>query len=181
MKVTGNVHGLPGVPSRATFHCILGCLLLASAAANGGQKPELTVVGPVEAANCASKTIRVLGITYQVAPSQAFAELCSLGSAAGYKYISISGSEVGAGQANASRWSLVESEPYVAGVSNIYVRGRVSSLNADTGEFRIAGSQTSFSTVEMPSANDVVEVLGTQPAPKGVVLASSVSVPHRGR
>jgi len=169
------VHRLPAARSRAQFHCVVGCLLLASAAASGGQKPELTIVGPVEAANCAKKTIRVLGFTYQVAPSQAFAGLCSLGSDAGYKYISISGSETGSGQANASRWSLVESELYVAGVSNVYVHGRVSSLNAATGEFRIAGSQTSFFTPDVPSVNDVVEVVGTQPSPKGVVLASSVS------
>jgi len=150
-------------------------MLSLSATAMGAQNLELRAVGPVEAANCASHTVRVLGITYHVAPSQAFAELCSVGSAAGYKYISISGTEVGIAQASALHWSLIESEPYVAGVSNIYVRGRVSALNAKTGEFRIAGSQTNFITNALPGVNDFVEVLGTQPSPRGVVLVGSVS------
>jgi hypothetical protein len=175
MKVTGNEYRLPKGISRAMFHCFLGSLLLLNAGAWGAQNPDLTVVGPVEAANCVTKTVRVLGITYQVASSQAFAELCSLGSAAGYKYISISGIAVGTAQANALHWSLIESEPYVPGVSNVYVLGRVSSLNSKTGEFRIAGSPTNFFTGALPSANEFVEVLGTQPSPKGVVLASSVS------
>src|SRR3954463_7867506 len=115
MPVTGNVRVLPGVGVKATLHCFFGSLLLATAVTAAEPRREIAVVGPIVSATCGSKTIVVLGITFEVRASREFTELCSLGSGTKDKYISIRGNEIGDGQAIASRWSLLVSDSYVAG------------------------------------------------------------------
>jgi len=69
---------------------------------------------------------------------------------------------------------------YVPGATHVFLRGLVSRSNELLGSIRIGEAQIQVSEVlasnpQIPKVGEIVEVLGTQANPKGIVWANLIS------
>jgi hypothetical protein len=130
---------------------------------------ELVYSGPVEAVNAPGSELRVLG--HQVVTRDSAA--VGVGS-----LVNVYGKLLPNGAiANA----IVEKvSDYAVGSDSVYVRGRVTAVFAQVGRFSIGGTQVDYtallsdSSFQLPVAGETIEVVGIQPASRGVVLAAGV-------
>ena len=138
---------------------------------------ELIFSGPVESFNASSGEFSVLG--HLVATRER--STAGLGS-----LVNVYGKLLPNGSVASA---VVEKiSEYAPGSDSIYLKGRVTAINAQFGRFWIDGTQIDYtnqladSSFQAPGLGDTIEVLGIQPTAKGIVLATSIqsSAQHAG-
>jgi hypothetical protein len=130
---------------------------------------EIIYSGPVEAVNAPGGELRVLG--HQVSTREAAA--IGVGSLVNvYGRLLPNGAVAGA---------VVEKvSDYAMGSDSVYVKGRVTAVSAQVGRLSIGGTQVDYtgllsdSSFQLPAPGETIEVVGIQPASRGVVLAAEV-------
>jgi len=147
------------------------------AAYGADAKKEIAVVGPVEALNCSAGRLQVLGVAFQFSSTKGLAGLCSPSSNAQSGYVAVRGDTNNVGEVSAAQIMSLVRDTYVPGASTIFIRGAVTSIKPEIGQFKVSGTSIVFSANRLPRVGDVVEVVGTQPALSGLVLADSVHSP----
>ena len=152
--------------NRAIYVCIAIGLAQAALASND---LELIYSGPVESFNAPNGVYSVLG--HQVSVSdRSTADVGSLVRV--YGRLLPNGSVAGAVVERVSE--------YATGSDSVYLKGHVTAVDARIGRLSIDGTQIDYTNqlsdvaFELPSLGDTVEVLGTQPTARGVVLATSI-------
>ena len=161
--------------SAAIQSCALavGSLMLAASAYSGSRSSELSIVGPVEALDCKANILQVLGIRLDASVS-GLGPLCKSKGVVGTDYIVVNATTDASGRHIVSRLSRLDAKSYVPGVSEVFVRGAVTSLKSAVGQFEIGGSRLVEHVGELPTVGSTVEVLGTQPQIGGKILANAI-------
>lgn len=136
--------------------------------ADSGASYRSAVLGPVESLN------QGVGIAVISVAGQTFVTSQDIGDLEVGDYVFVAGT--GDGEIDV----LVQlHERYVPGASRIWVRGEVSSVSADRGQFTVGTTSFDYTPVlaiapdYRPQVGDLVEITGTQHTPGGVVLASA--------
>jgi hypothetical protein len=141
------------------------------------QDEEIAVLGPVQGADCNGKTASILGISFQARDKRGALAICSYAKAGDLSLAAAKGRVNGSGAVILTDFRILSAESYVAGASQIYIRGAVTSSDSGLGRMSIRGAIIALGTVP-PAVGTVVEVLGSQPLPGGVVLP--ILVLHKG-
>jgi hypothetical protein len=161
-----------GVHRRANI-CGLVCSLTLVMSCEVAQASEISAVGPVEAANCTSGTIRVLGNTFSAVDSSGIRAICSAGTPSELPYVSIKGVIAGDSSLRLTKLTLLSKGQYVPGGSPVYIRGDATGKHLSIGEIGLGGA--TIQAVPVDFADGAVEVLGTQPVLGGAILAVSIN------
>jgi hypothetical protein len=168
---------------------VLAVLAATSLPIRANAQTSLLVVGPAESVDVASGVVQVLGQRVTVAAKTrllvgAFNNSGMLASA-GLRTLR----QIEAGQMLAV-WSedgKVASDVYLSrvrsipGASQIYLNGIVTAVDLSTGFATIGGTKIDLTALLFSGALDLqsgdrLQVLGTQPTPHGVILASDFAV-----
>ena len=169
---------------------LVAMLLVASIAATRVNAAEsLLVVGPVESIDVSQGVLQVLGQTVRLT-SQTRVYVGSLANSAhATRTTQRAIRTVDAGQmvavwssdGNAASVILISRERSVPGSTQVYVSGKVTSVDPLRGVATVGGTTIDLTStlyrgpLEV-SVGDALQVLGTQPLPNGVVLASNFSI-----
>ncbi|MBW4052653.1 MAG: hypothetical protein HIU85_14545, partial [Proteobacteria bacterium] len=154
--------------------------LLAANLSFGAQVTPLAF-GPVEQINLRTSTIVVLGQAYHVSPSAALFSKATgtrtaLGSIAPGTLVLVDGTESAAGAANVQ--SIVSLRRLnVPGATQLLATGVVTAVNS-AGQIRIGKlsvdiNATLTSDSHGATVGELVQVVGTQPNPQGLFLATN--------
>jgi hypothetical protein len=139
---------------------------------------SLIAVGPVEALSVDESSIQILGQTFVVLAdpdAQLLLRSLSLGDV-----VALFGDHTNEGLLVHSGSRL--SGQYVPGASRVYLKGRLTQLSSFVGRAAVGRLELDLSSAGIDSqhnletADDTVEIVGTQPLPGGVVLVSSIEV-----
>src|SRR6185437_3832565 len=168
--------------SRGIFLCATG--LLASAAFYAGSATAGSLaIGPVEQVNLKSSTIVVLGQTYHVGSSVRITDK-GTGSALALNSLTPGTLVVVDGAESASGKTAVQSVARLAaldvpGATQLLVTGVVSAESnvgqVRVGKLRVDINATLTSDSKQPSLGQLVQIVGTQPTPRGVFLAQGIA------
>ncbi|MDE2252213.1 MAG: hypothetical protein KGL25_12510, partial [Gammaproteobacteria bacterium] len=130
---------------------------------------ELIYSGPVESVNAPSSELSVLGHRFVVRETSTVA----VGSLVNvYGRLSPNGS--------ISSAVIERVADYSTGSDSVYLKGKVTSVTAQIGRFSIGGTQIDYtglladSSFQLPAPGEMIEVVGTQPSTRGLVLAAGV-------
>jgi hypothetical protein len=145
-----------------------------------GDDPKTTLAGPIEGVDASLGTVTVHSRTLQVSGDTALLGHLSSELLGGRSpQVSVS-SEIGTRGELVRPVLLFVDEQYVAGVSEVVVSGRVTSIDATNGLARIGA--IAFDYTSLLSTADIdfrvgslVRVRGTQPQPGEAILATKVS------
>ncbi len=170
----------------ATFGCIGNAFAVAGGKGiqpNHLRNSQLVVLGPVEKVDLANGVLIIAGQTVTV---NAATSISLDGAAAGGNALSLQQIQVGDlvaayGQIGAPSTSVNRlGSSYVAGATNIFVTGRVSSVDAAIGSAKINGLTVDYTaglsdpTFSGLSVGDLVSVSGIQPVAEGQLLANKI-------
>src|SRR6187549_2853796 len=97
---------------------------------------QVAVVGPVDAIDCQTNSITVLGVRF-AAEAVAATVICK--SFAVSSYVSAVGNVESTGTIRLGKLSLVADGVYVPGATLVYVRAEVSKADPITGEISLSG------------------------------------------
>ncbi len=152
---------------------MLGCLALLFSLPLEALSGDFAAVGVVDASSCGLRSVSVLGVSF-TAKDQAIAdELCASKPQPGLAFVAVVGVLNDQGALELKEFNLLSSEEYVPGVSSVYLRGRVSWSNPLTGKFSIGGAEIAAGDLT-PLVGEDVEVVGSQPIGRGVILSDIV-------
>jgi hypothetical protein len=149
----------------------LGLLIAAGPAAlmAGSGRTELILSGPVESVDAASRSVTVLNHRISVSDISGIAVGTLVNVYGGLQKNSwISGAVI----ENLSR--------YASGSDQIFLKGAVSAVDPSTGRISVGGALVDYTALlaasrfQVPRIGATVEVSGTQPGNRGVVLAASL-------
>jgi hypothetical protein len=165
------------------FGALCATVLLASTTgfATDAQAGALAI-GPVQQVNVRSSTLVVLGQNYHLGPAARIRtanSVIALGSIAPGTLVSIDGTESASGVVDVQD-VVVLPQLNVPGATQLLATGVISALS-NVGTIRIGGltvdiNATLTSDAQTASVGQLVQVVGTQPNPRGVLLAQSVSL-----
>ena len=152
---------------------ILATVLFLSARAEVAAAEDLYVTGPIEKINAVESKITVLG--QEVALSRAhFSRVLVARARAAGSQLQVVVYGRGTQRGIAAAGLLVQDEPYVAGASEVALRGYVSRVVPNIGRIWIGGLAVDLNAViQGASVGDLIEVAGTQPSTRGILLASA--------
>jgi hypothetical protein len=153
---------------------VLASAMVACTAACPALGAEIAAVGAVEAIDCSSQTIRVLGITFKAANSVEAAAICSYGQPQELLYVAISGKSLDDSSIRVEKSSLLSKGAYVPGATPVYIRGQITKQSSLVGELTVNGAIVSGLQNSQVLGHEV-EIVGTQPVLGGLVLADSSS------
>ena len=151
----------------ATFS--VSAALSASTAYSATGQQELLLSGPVESVDRSTKTVIVLGHHLTILDSSRILP--------GHK-VNVFG-KVGADGLTKAEF-VQDTNIYAGSGDTVVVTGRVNAVDRSTGRVTIDGASVDYtallsgSSFTAPSVGAAVRVIGTQPAGKGVILASEV-------
>ena len=167
--------------------CRAGSLLLFPFFLAAAHAQESAVLGPVEQVNHRESSLTVLGQTYEVAPSvvvtigaTSYSYLRAFRSIRAGAYVSIVGNIAPSGRLVAQE-ILVSRTQYVAGASDVFISGVVTSYDASTGQAKVGNlvidaTPTFAELSEGIYVGSRIEVSGKQAVSGGVVWASGLEV-----
>ena len=147
---------------------------LISVAPAGAGEREIAVVGPISAIDCEAHTVSVLGVRF-AADSAASGPLCEIGTYSISSYVSAAGKVDSNGIVHLRKLDGIANTPYVPGATLVYVRGEISDSNRATGTFSLSGAIIDGQSIP-PKIGSVLEILGTQPLPNGLVVPINLLV-----
>ena len=98
----------------------------------------------------------------------------------GLSYVSVTGTIASNGAVLLRGLTTLSSGRYVPGVTPVYLIGPISEARPQTSEVVLRGAVVSFEAAELSSGR-VIEILGTQPIPRGVLLPATVRIIEDGR
>ena len=152
--------------------------LLAIGVSGAVSAREIAVVGPIESLNCSAHRVNILGVSF-AADTAATAAMCRAGAYSVSSYVSAIGDIDAKGGIQLRRIALVADGSYVSGSSPVFVRGEISQSNQKTGVLSLNGAVIDSQTLSV-SVGSVVEVLGIQPLPNGVVVPLAIQTVSAG-
>jgi hypothetical protein len=144
-------------------------IVVSTEALPAGGKLELLISGPVESIDVSSGTVTVLNRRV-LATNASDVEIGSLVNVFGR--LGNDGAVSGAVLENLANYNL--------GSDQLYLKGKVTGLSVNVGRVFVDGAIVDYtallsdSTFRLPRLGDTVEVTGTQPAFRGVILGSSI-------
>ena len=136
---------------------------------------DIAAVGAVESADCRTRTVRVLGITFAARSAGSIAAVCGAGSTSGLRYASVRGSVEPDGSIRLIRLESLSVGQYVPGATPVYLSGPISVLRLELGTIGISGALVASLPIDAAKGS-VIEALGTQPVIGGVILPATIRV-----
>src|SRR5688572_11640615 len=94
---------------------------------------EIALVGPIESIDCKASTLQILGVRLVATDSKSARLICSLQISSGARLVSAQGLVNGANVVQLKSMQLLPKSAYVAGATNVYVRGDVSEVSSTLG------------------------------------------------
>lgn len=161
-----------GARMRANI-CGLACVVTLGMACGQAQASEISAVGPLEAVDCRSGTVQVLGIKFRSVDSTGLNAVCTAGLPSELSYVAITGATQAGSSPRLVKLSVVSKGQYVPGATPVYVRGEVTTTRISRGEIGLSGATVQGVSGDLSAA--AVEVLGTQPLIGGAILAASIN------
>jgi len=166
---------LPRVKLARWCTCTLVAASLSAFASQAlGQDAEIAVLGPVDVASCLSKSATILGIRFHARDAVNSQAICSFASANDTSVVAAKGVVDKSGSVVLTGFKAIPTDQYVPGASEIYLRGAVTQSDPLLGRMSIHGAVVVTGSVP-PSVGTLVEILGSQPLPGGVLLPISIS------
>jgi len=140
---------------------------------------EIEAVGPIEAVQSRTQTVVVLGQSF-VSTRAITGRDGRLGALKVGDYVAISG--IAVKEALVAKSIVALDVAYVPGSSKVLYRGPIDRYSASIGNVQIGGLQISLSQILSDGLvtfgnGDIVNVVGTQALPKGLVWASQLLDP----
>jgi hypothetical protein len=136
---------------------------------------EISIVGPIEAVDCKAGVIQVLGVRLSAQDAKAAKLVCSLGVASRVRSAIVRGEVVAANNVHLKSLQLASKDYYVAGASQVYLKGEVSDVRLQTGTISVGGASVDAS-FQLPALGSMIEVAGTQPLLGGVITPTQLIV-----
>jgi hypothetical protein len=136
---------------------------------------EIALVGPIERVDCKASTLQILGVRLFASDAKSARLICSLQVSSGTRLVSAQGLTDGANVVQLKSLQLLAKSAYVAGATNVYVRGYVSEVSLTLGVASISGAIFD-SSYALPTAGSLVEVAGTQPVLGGTIVPLLVNI-----
>jgi len=133
----------------------------------------VSAVGVVEAVDCQSQKIKILGVTFAAVDAENVAAVCGVVGSVGLRYVSASGTAYSSGAIILSKLTTLSSGSYVPGATPVYIAGLISEARVNSGEIVVAGAIVSMQTTSLKTGSSV-EILGTQPLVGGLILPTTV-------
>ena len=135
---------------------------------------RVAAIGPIEQVNCSAGTYQVLGIKFTAISRSMLSGVCGSQTSLGLAYVVATGLRSESGKTVGSELAEIQSDLYVPGATNVFVRGLVSRTKSATGEFEVAGTLVAALSGQVPTLGESVDIIGTQPLLGGVVIAEAV-------
>src|SRR5215831_614521 len=124
------------------------CLSSVTLAAHAGT--GIDAVGPIERASCANGSFRLLGIEFRAASSSVKAAICRWQPGSALRLAIVSAIQDDRGTLIAQKLTELPGDSYVPGVTEIYIRGVVTTIRPEIGEFYISGAKVVSPTGQVP-------------------------------
>ena len=157
---------------KRTFSLLAGAVfaLGATQLCSASDRVELLISGPVESVQVASGFLTVMNhrVFARDMPAISVGSIVNV-----YGRLGKNGVISGAVVEDLAR--------YGSGSESVFLKGQVSAVSVSTGHLVIGNSTVDYaallsnSTFRLPALGDTVEISGTQPANRGVILASGVT------
>src|SRR5882672_4071547 len=133
----------------------------------GGGRVELVLSGPIESVDAASRSVTVLNHRISVVD------------VSGYGVGTLVNVYGGLQKNSAISNALVENlSRYASGSDQVFLKGAISAMDSSTGRISVGGALVDYTALlassgfRVPRLGATVEVSGTQPGNRGVVLAT---------
>ena len=134
---------------------------------------EIDAVGPVDSIDCASQTVRVLGISFRATNATQIEAICSSPKPFELLYVAVRGTTKDGGDTDLLSYSLLSKGEYVPGATPVYLRGTITDTRSLVSDLVGVNGAAVSGLGQGASLGGIVEVLGTQPSLGGQVLATS--------
>ena len=148
---------------------------------------QVLAIGPVESADLRERTITVLGQRFVVS-SSSYIQLAQTPNLAtnlrALKSLQVGAYVAASGELHGGVLMLTElrhsADSYVSGSSAVFLRGVVTAVDYSRGQLFVGSAWIDYTPtlagglLYQPSMGSTIEIYGTQPTPRGMLVATSV-------